>query len=104
MTFSLTISEQDGPTVLAEFELSGQAISVVADIRLDDETITLYNLHVDGPGAGVFGVSALRRLIDGIMEFYDVESLEIHGFRRTTGAGPGRIPAPLRFNRRRLGP
>jgi hypothetical protein len=101
MTFSLTISEQDGPTVLAEIELSGQAISVVSDIRLDEGTITLYNLHIDGPGAGVFGVSALRRLIDRIMVFYDVECLEIHGFRRTTGANPGRIPTPLRFSRHR---
>jgi hypothetical protein len=101
MTFSLTIVEQDGPTVLAEIIFPTERLSVVAGIRLEAVGIVLYNLHIDGPGAGGLGVAGLRQIVDQVMELYDVEVLEIHGFRRTTGAKPGRIPGPLRFARRR---
>jgi hypothetical protein len=101
MTFSLTVIEQDGTTLSAEIRSPILTLNVVADIRLEQAGIVLYNLHLDGPGAGGLGVVGLRRIVDQVMELYDVEALEIHGFRRTTGANPRRIPGPLRFARRR---
>lgn len=94
MTFSLTIIEQDGPTTSAEIVSHAPTLSVVADIGLEGAGIVLYNLHFDGPGAGGLGLAGLRRVIDQVMELYDVELLEIYGFHRTTGANPGRIPRP----------
>jgi hypothetical protein len=100
MALLLTIIEQDGTTISAEIASAQQTLDVVADIRLDGDRIVLYNFHIDGPGAGVLGIVSLRRIVDQVMEVYDVASLEIHGFRRTTGASPGRIPGPLCFARR----
>jgi hypothetical protein len=100
MTFCLTIVEQDGSTVLEEIALPTRMLSVLADIRLDAAGVTLYNLHVDGPGAGSLGVAGVRQIVDQVMELYDVDVLEIYGFRRTTGGNPGHTPRPLRFARR----
>ena len=86
MAFSLTIVEQDGPTVAAEIILAHYRLHAVADIRLEDTRVVLYNFHIDGPGARKLGIAVLRQIIEQVMEHYDVQELEIHGFRRTTGA------------------
>jgi hypothetical protein len=92
-----SIIEQDGTTVLAEIATSAGTLTVITNIGLDQGTIVLYNLHVDGPGAGHLGVATLRAAVDQLMESYHVEALEILGFRRTTGSRPGRVPRPIRF-------
>ena len=34
-----------------------------------------------------------------LMEQFDVRAVEIRGYKRTTGARPGRLPPPLVFHR-----
>jgi hypothetical protein len=58
MAFSLKIIEQDGTTLSAEIGSPVLTLSVVADIRLEHAGIVLYNLHLDGPGAGGRGQAA----------------------------------------------
>ena len=64
-------------------------------MRLDGDRLVLYDLHVDGPGPGVFGLRRPRAATQELMGQFDVRTLEIRGFVRTTGAGPGRLPPPL---------
>jgi hypothetical protein len=91
---------QEAEVVELEIETPGAVLTVVTDLRLDGESVVLYDLHVDGPGAGTLGLAKLRTIVRAAMEAYDVEVLEVRGYRRTTGAAPGRWPGVLRFTRR----
>lgn len=99
----LTVVEQDGDTVAVNVSTPNGGIDVICRVRLLDDGLLLYDLHVDGPGVGTLGVGGLRRVVDEVMETYGVERVKICGFRRTTGAGPGRVPRPLVFRRRARG-
>jgi hypothetical protein len=83
--------------------LSNGAIEIEFLFRLDlsDRSAVLQGLDVDGPGPNAMGWSALRDLTHWAMEKLDVDILRIEGAARTTGAGPGRRPAPLVFRRTR---
>jgi len=74
--------------------------TIISDLRLDGDVLVIYDFHIDGPGAGSLGLKGVRQVIRAAMEAYGIESLEIHGYRRTTGAAPGRWPDVLRFTRR----
>lgn len=99
----IEIAEQDGDAVFAKAATAHGAVTIVCRLRLLPDRLLLYDLHVDGPGVGTLGVGGLRRVVDEVMETYGVERPEIRGFRRTTGAGPGRVPSPLVFRRRARG-
>jgi hypothetical protein len=64
-----------------------------------DRTAVFQGLHVDGPGPNAMGWLALRDLARQVMEKLDVDILRVEGAPRTTGAGPGRRPAPIVFRR-----
>ena len=95
----ISIIEQDGSTVLAEITHNGILLSVIANVQVVNDHAVLSNFHIDGPGPRQFGIGGLRDIIHKVMEYFDVEVLEIQGFRRTTGAVPGRTPGPLVFRR-----
>lgn len=97
---TIRITEQDGSTIAAEIVVDGHRLTVITSVSFKEDTVILYKLHVDGPGANVLGTAKLREIAAAVMEQYDVAELEIHGFPRTTGASPGRTPGVLRFRRR----
>lgn len=94
------ILEADGPTVRLEARLPTAYLEVITSVKLDGDTLVLYDLHVDGPGAQSLGLSEVRALVYKAMEAYDVAHVAIHGFERSTGANPGRKPRELHFTRR----
>ena len=94
-----TVLNQDGDTIEAALVTPAGTLTVICRVRLDGDRLVLYDLHVDGPGPGVFGLCRLRAAMQELMEQFDVRALEIHGFVRTTGARPGRLPPPLVFHR-----
>lgn len=57
------------------------------------------DLHIQSNLTNRLGVRGLRHLCLSVMEELDFDAIEIIGARRTTGAGPGRTPRPLRFTR-----
>src|SRR3546814_3170409 len=97
--FGFRIVDQDGDAVEFEVTTREGVMTALANLRLDGDKLVLYNLHVDGQGKGKIGPEVLRAIIRSFMEDYDVAFLEIHGFRRTTGARQGRTPRPRRFRR-----
>ncbi len=99
----ITITERDGNTIYAELTVAHHVVRVVTRVALLHDRLLLYDFHVDGPGRGTVGVAALRHAVDELMETFGVGVVEIRGFRRTTGAGPGRVPKPLVFRRRARG-
>ena len=47
------------------------------------------------PARAVFGLRRPWAATQELIGQFDVRALEIRGFVRTTGAGPGRLPPPL---------
>lgn len=98
MTF--LVVDQDGDAIEATLATPAGPVTVICRVSLRDDRVVLYDLHVDGPGPRTFGPSRLRAAVRDTMEQFDVGILEVRGFKRTTGAGPGRLPPPLVFRRR----
>lgn len=66
---------------------------------LSGQIATLSGCHIQGPGPNQLGSLMLRQAAQQIMELLNVDELRIEGAARTTGANPGRRPAPLVFRR-----
>ena len=67
-------------------------VEVITNVRFDEQTAYLDELHVDGPGAGSMGVRDLRVLARELARQLQVRRVVIQGGVRTTGARPGRVP------------
>jgi hypothetical protein len=72
-------------------------IEFVAFVHLRGRVVTLQRLDIQGPGPNIVGPAALRGLALWLKEFLDVDELRIEGAIRTSGASPGRRPAPIVF-------
>ena len=90
--------------VLATVVNNRFSVSFLARVRLDDRKAFLFGVHMQGAGANAMGHTALVGLARSFMEALDVDQLSIEGATRTSGACPGRRPAPIVFRRaRRVG-
>jgi hypothetical protein len=89
------------PGDFCHVELSNGAIEVAAMFYLEfpGSVARLSRLDIQGPGANSLGPGALRDLARWVMEVLDVDELRVEGATRTSGAGPGRRPAPIIFGR-----
>ena len=88
-------------TVLVALTDGIEVVQVLTDVAFIDRTAVLRRLHILGSGRNTLGPRALRELIKWAKDQLDVEKLRIEGATRTSGAGPGRRPAPLVFRRAR---
>jgi hypothetical protein len=84
-------------TVLVKLPDEVHVIEVLADVEFAGRKAALRGLHVLGSGPNTLGPRALRELINGAKVQLDVDQLRIEGATRTSGAGPGRIPAVIDF-------
>jgi hypothetical protein len=102
MPIEIIREQSDETIVVARIATSVGTVLVMAEVALEDRTLTLSGVHVQGDdvGANEIGVAGLRRIIQEAMEELGVDEIIIVGSVRTTGAGPGRIPRPLRFTRK----
>ncbi|MEN3376518.1 MAG: hypothetical protein V7604_1873 [Hyphomicrobiales bacterium] len=96
------LEETGGNVVFAHVETSAGTIEILAEIALDGRHLTLGGLHVYGINvdANDLGIGGIRRIVREVMEDLNVDQITIEGAIRTTGAGPGRTPRPLRFTRK----
>ena len=84
-------------TVLVTLVDGNHRVEVIADIELNGRRAVLRGLYILGAGRNTLGPAALLGLIRWAKEYLDVDELRIEGAVRTSGAGPGRIPAVLVF-------
>jgi len=87
---------RDGAVCELQFDTDGGPVTVLGEFHRDGRRLVVRGLHVGGLWAQALG----RRRILGYLcrylrEHPDVETIRIHGAKRTTGANPGRIPAPV---------
>jgi hypothetical protein len=74
-------------------------IELLGFVDLNGSLVTLSGCHIQGPGPNTVGSSMLREISRWVMELLDVDEVRIEGAARTSGANPGRRPAPLVFRR-----
>ncbi|MBJ7417493.1 MAG: hypothetical protein JHC88_18915 [Niveispirillum sp.] len=67
-------------------------------IELKGRTLHVRDVHVEGLTPGALGRAGLNALGYALMEVADVDELIVQGAVRTTGARPGRRPAPFRLS------
>ncbi|HLX64899.1 MAG TPA: hypothetical protein VKX17_26750 [Planctomycetota bacterium] len=93
--FTFEVIEEDQKVI--DFRAARREIwvEIISEIERADNCIVLRNLHIDGAGAGTLGLKGIRDLMRDFCAAFGVKSLHVYGARRTTGANPGSIPAPI---------
>jgi hypothetical protein len=76
-------------TVMAEVSFSGREL-FLARTRVQAENMAQHSL----------GPARLRQIASAVAERLDVYAITIGGAVRTSGAGRGRLPRPVRFSRK----
>jgi hypothetical protein len=94
------IQIEDGDCGIALFSDGSIAVEILFCADIEGRVADLWGVHVQGPGPNRLGLSTLRGLARWVMEALDVDELRIEGAARASGAGPGRVPAPIIFRRR----
>jgi len=93
----LEITPED--LVLATVANNRFAVTFLAHLWTHDRVAVLTEMHIHGAGANTMGTAVLIDLAHAFMEAMDVDHLAVEGATRTTGARPGRRPAPFFFRR-----
>jgi hypothetical protein len=77
-------------------------LAIMAEVEWPKRVLTLRHLHIHSEelGPNEFGIKRLRWLGRAALEVLDADEIIVEGEIRTTGAGPGHRPRPLRFTRR----
>ena len=97
MNWSVLELELERDTAAVRFSNGLIEIEVYCDVReLGLRRAVLVGVHVQGPGPNQVGPK-IRSLAKWVKALLDVDELRIEGATRTSGAGPGRDPAPIVF-------
>jgi len=90
-----------GTSDVAHARLSNGAAEIEAMfyVHLRARVAIFGRLDIQGAGPNTLGWMMLRDLARSVMELLDVDELRIEGATRTSGASPGRRPAPIVFRR-----
>ncbi|HEX3883689.1 MAG TPA: hypothetical protein VHW66_13595 [Stellaceae bacterium] len=74
---------------------------VIAEVSVVGRELFLAGVHIQSENLGpnTLGTARLRQLAAAVMERMGLDAITIGGAVRTTGAGRGRLPRPLRFAR-----
>lgn len=92
------------PVYTVEIHTPDGVISVMAEPEMVGDALYLRGFHIQGEDISMndLGAHRLRNLADIAMEDMDCHELVVEGAVRTTGAGRGRKPRPVRFARRNI--
>lgn len=100
--FAFHLLDHDAFDDTVEFEVTWDGRSVMHVIATMREqpgnVLVLDDFTVYGSGPMSVG-PLLRRAARDFLEAFGYAELHVQGTRRSSGAGPGRLPAPLRFRR-----
>jgi hypothetical protein len=103
VSFRLVDAESSGVVVTIEVVVPGGSLLVMGEPRDEDRALVVSGVHMSSKGLAPneVGVANLRVIAQMILEALDYDELIVEGAVRTTGAGPGHRPRPLRFARSR---
>jgi hypothetical protein len=95
--WTITVEDADGDTFSVELVRGCHAVSIIADVTFENRVACLWGVHILGAGANRLGSRLLLSLVPWALEYLDVDEIRIAGASRTSGAGPGCLPASLAF-------
>lgn len=72
-----------------EMETEVGKVEIVSHYAIKGDILELWQFHVDGPGAGSFGISRIRAAIIQLGRQFKVRRVVLSGGTRMTGAGVG---------------
>ena len=75
-------------------------LRIMGEPAVDGSTLVVRGLHVQGGEPNTVGAANLLLLAALLMEGLGFDAIIVEGEVRTSGAGPGRRPKPLRFARK----
>lgn len=92
------------PVCTVEIHTPDGVISVMAEPQKVGDGLYLRGFHIQGENISMndLGAHRLRNLAEIAMEEMECHELVVEGAVRTTGAGRGRKPWPIRFTRRHI--
>ena len=93
----------DDPIVTARISTPGGEVTVMAEAEEVGRCLILRNFHIHGETVGPrqLGYARLRGLVSGVMDaLEDYDEIIVEGAVRTSGAGKGHRPRPIRFTRK----
>jgi hypothetical protein len=90
------IDADAGGVAIIELRTDLGTLHIAGEFTQEGATLIAKGVHIDGPGAGIFGLKGLYELGCALLEsFENVDTIRIHGTRRTTGKAAGKIPRPI---------
>jgi len=92
MAIQLTRTDDSGSEIWLWFDLDGVEVVAMAYYVIHENTARLTDFHIDGPGPNVIGRAGINAMAALAKGYFGVTTLEIEGYRRTTGANPGHKP------------
>lgn len=101
ISFDIIVDMTGDPVVTLAVTTPVGLLAFMGEPLVERRAMRVLATHVQGAKAGAVGWVNLRLLAEVIMEGMDLDDLVIEGAVRTTGAGAGRRPKPLRFRRNR---
>jgi hypothetical protein len=103
-TGQITIEIIEGDRDVAVFAITTPdgSLEVCAEVIEVARILHLIRVHIQSNDftANSLGPHKLRMIADAVMKEFDYDAIKIEGAPRTTGAGKGRTPKPIRFSRR----
>jgi hypothetical protein len=99
----IRIPESDpGGIAIIELITDIGIITIAAEIYFDGDILVADKLHIEGLWAGALGLHGLYRIACQVLRrLVGVDAIRIHGARRTTGKGAGKVPRTIFVTRSR---
>lgn len=94
----IRVLERDGDTIIYSVRTKpGDEIQIIANQSKRGRDLVLEQVHIQGGGPGTSSVRELRDFARTLGRQQGADNVIISGATRTTGAGPGRVPATIRI-------
>jgi hypothetical protein len=98
----LAADDTDDPVVTATIATPAGTLRAMAEIERIGRLLILrgYHMHGEDIGRNEFGLRHFLWLAQAVMEYLDVDEIQIEGAIRTSGTNLGHRPRPTRFARK----
>ena len=89
----VTIVAREGNVLMFSAKSGEEVVEGISHYRIDNETLYLDQLHLEGSSAGNVGRKVLWETAKDLGRQHNVQKVVIQGGRRTTGKYSGQIPS-----------
>ena len=95
--YTFNITAKEGDLLFYSTKVGESTLEFGGNFSKADNVLTIKNFDIDGTMTNKLGVSGIRDIMNEFGKQQGVEKIIIEGAKRTTGAKPGKVPAPIEF-------